>query len=178
MWEPPAWWPELSQRRVVTLTQGTVANHDLTDLVQLVLDALADEDVLVVAGLGRGIASGDLCVPSNAGVEPFIPFEALFPQVDVVVTNGGYGGVQLALHHGVPLVVAGGSEDKPAVAARGADFGVGVDLRTGRLESAAVGRSVRRVLDEPSFRRRAQDLSADYRAADPVRALFDMADGV
>ncbi|MFJ8150291.1 nucleotide disphospho-sugar-binding domain-containing protein [Streptomyces sp. NPDC096048] len=177
-WEPPSWWPELSQRRVVALTQGTVANHDLTDLVQPTLDALADEDVLVVAGLGgREIVPGELRVPSNAHVESFIPFDALFPLADVVVTNSGYGGVQLALQHGVPLVVAGGSEDKPAVAARVADLGVGVDLRTDRPETAAVAQAVRRVLDEPEFRRRARDLSAEYRAADPVRAILDIVDG-
>lgn len=73
-----------------------------------------------------------------------------------MVTNGGYGGVQLALRHGLPLVVAGGSEDKPAVAARVADFGVGIDLRTGRPDAAAVGHAVWRVLDEPAFRRRAR----------------------
>ncbi len=38
---------------------------------------------------GREIAPGDLRVPSNARVESFIPFDALFPLVDVVVTNGG-----------------------------------------------------------------------------------------
>ncbi|MCM3920602.1 glycosyltransferase [Frankia sp. AiPs1] len=175
-WEPPSWWPELSQRRVVALTQGTVANHDLTDLVQPTLDALAGDDVLVVAGLGRQEV-GDLRVPANARVEPFIPFDALFPLVDAVVTNGGYGGVQLALHHGVPLVVAGASEDKAAVAARVADFGVGVDLRTGRPEAAAIGQAVRQVLDQPAFRRRARDLSADYRVADPVHAILDIIDG-
>ena len=35
-----------------------------------------------------------------------------------MLTNGGYGGVQYALAHGVPLVVAGDTEDKPEVAAR------------------------------------------------------------
>ncbi|MDX3363673.1 hypothetical protein [Streptomyces sp. ME02-6978.2a] len=68
-WQPPSWWPGLSQRRVVALAQGTVADHDLTDLVQPALDALADEDVLVVAGLGgRENVAGELRVPSNARV--------------------------------------------------------------------------------------------------------------
>jgi UDP:flavonoid glycosyltransferase YjiC (YdhE family) len=35
-----------------------------------------------------------------------------------MVTNGGYGGVQMALAHAVPLVVAGAKEDKPEVAGR------------------------------------------------------------
>lgn len=46
-----------------------MADHDLTDLVQPALDALADEDVLVVAGLGgRENVAGELRVPSNARV--------------------------------------------------------------------------------------------------------------
>ncbi|MEU8521183.1 hypothetical protein [Streptomyces sp. NBC_01216] len=77
----------------------------------------------------------------------------------------------------MPLVVAGGSEDKPAVAARVADFGVGVDPRTGRPETAEVGQAVRRVPDEPAFRDRARELSADYQAAEPVRAVLDIIDG-
>ena len=49
-----------------------------------------------------------------------------------MVTNGGYGGVQFALAHGVPLVVAGDHEDKPETAARVAGSGVGRNLKTGR----------------------------------------------
>ena len=48
-----------------------------------------------------------------------------------MVTNGGYGAVQRALTTGVPLVVAGDTEDKPEVAARVEWFGAGVNLRTG-----------------------------------------------
>ncbi len=51
-------------------------------------------------------------------MERFIPFDRLLPQVDVFVANGGYGGVQLALSHGVPIVGAGRTEDKIEVNAR------------------------------------------------------------
>ena len=47
-----------------------------------------------------------------------------------MVTNGGYGGVQIALSYGVPLVVAGTTEDKPEVAARVAWSGAGINLKT------------------------------------------------
>ena len=75
-------------------------------------------------------------LPANVRVERFIPHDRLLPHVDVMVTNGGYGGVQQALAHGVPLVVAGDSEDKPEVAARVHWSGAGVDLRTGRPSPA------------------------------------------
>ncbi|KMS82347.1 glycosyl transferase, partial [Streptomyces regensis] len=46
----PEWWHELDgSRPVVHVTQGTVANDDLGMLVEPTIEALADEDVLVVA---------------------------------------------------------------------------------------------------------------------------------
>ncbi|MEV7026207.1 hypothetical protein, partial [Kitasatospora sp. NPDC093558] len=46
----PDWWPELDgSRPVVVVTQGTLANTDLTELVAPTVTALADHDVLVVA---------------------------------------------------------------------------------------------------------------------------------
>ena len=95
--------------------------------------ALARDDVLVVATTGgpdpeplrRGL-------PANVRLERFVPHDLLLPHVDVMVTNGGYGGVQQALANGVPLVVAGDSEDKPEVAARVQWSGTGINLHTGR----------------------------------------------
>ena len=42
-------------------------------------------------------------VPENVRVEPFVPFGELMPFVDVMVTNGGYGGIHFALAHGVAV---------------------------------------------------------------------------
>ena len=85
-------------------------------------------------------------LPANVRLERFIPHDVLLPHVDAMVTNGGYGGVQQALAHGVPLVVAGDSEDKPEVAARVQWSGAGINLHTGRPSPAMVARAVRRVL--------------------------------
>ena len=85
-------------------------------------------------------------LPANVRLERFVPHDLLLPHVDVMVTNGGYGGVQQALANGVPLVVAGDSEDKPEVAARVQWSGTGVNLHTGRPSPAMVARAVRRVL--------------------------------
>ncbi len=118
--DPPPWWDELGDGRpVVHVTQGTLDNADLDRLLLLSLEALAGDDVLVVGTTGgpdpRPLRHR---LPANARLERFIPHDLLLPHVDAMVTNGGYGGVQQALAHGVPLVVAGDSEDKPEVAAR------------------------------------------------------------
>lgn len=116
---PPEWWPELdSGRPVVLATQGTVDIEDYGRLVLPTVEGLADDDALVVATTGGPPVSrlGDL--PANVRAESYVPYADLLPRADAMVTNGGYGGVQYALRHGVPLVVAGGTEGKPEVAAR------------------------------------------------------------
>jgi UDP:flavonoid glycosyltransferase YjiC (YdhE family) len=91
-------------------------------------------------------------LPGNVIAERFLPFDALLPHVDVLVTNGGFGGVQRAIAHGVPLVVAGTTEDKKDVNARVAHSGVGVNLRTDTPTAAAIGRAVATVLGSTRFR--------------------------
>ena len=171
--EPPPWWDELGAGRpVVHVTQGTLDNADLGRLLLLSLEALAGDDVLVVGTTG-GPDPEPLRhrLPANARLERFIPHDLLLPHVDAMVTNGGYGGVQQALAHGVPLVVAGNSEDKPEVAARVRWSGAGVDLHTGRPSQAMVARAVRRVLTRPGYRRRARALQAEIAASDPLDTI-------
>ncbi len=168
----PDWWDDLDGRTVVHVTQGTIDNQDLSSLIGPTLRALADEDVLTVAATGgRPIGSIPGPLPDNARVAQFIPYDLLLPQVDVMVTNGGYGGVHYALAHGVPLVVAGTSEDKPEVAARVHWSGSGINLRTGQPTQAAIRAAVRSVLHDSSYRRRAAELRADmahYRPLDTI----------
>ncbi len=164
-WQPPSWWSDLEgPRPVVLVTQGTVA-VDADDLIRPSLAALADEDVLVVAVTGGPDPATLGPVPANARVERFLPFAELLPHVDAFVTNGGFGGLQLALAEGVPVVAAGTTEDKLEVNARVAYAGVGINLRTDRPEPAVIRSAVRRVLTDPTYARRARGLAAEIAAA-------------
>jgi UDP:flavonoid glycosyltransferase YjiC (YdhE family) len=113
-------------------------------------------------------------LPANVRLERFIPHDRLLPHVDVMVTNGGYGGVQQALAHGVPLVVAGDSEDKPEVAARVRWSGAGIDLRTGRPSPSQVAEAVRRVVADPGFAVRAGALQAAIRRSRPLDTISEV----
>jgi UDP:flavonoid glycosyltransferase YjiC (YdhE family) len=203
---PPEWWPELrGDKPVVLVSQGTVAT-DPANLIVPTLQALAGEDVLVVATTG-GASVNDItrawssavdtdmpvvlhagpmaglapvyvvtmparpnsienaepsALPANARIAPFIPFNTLLPHVDVMITNGGFGGVQLALAHGIPLVVAGASQDKPEIAARVAWSGAGINLKTGSPTAQQIRNAVRDALDNPRYRQNAQRIQADY----------------
>jgi UDP:flavonoid glycosyltransferase YjiC (YdhE family) len=79
----------------------------------------------------------------------FLPYDELLPRTAVFVTNGGYGGVQYALRHGVPIVATGGKEDKPEVGARVAWSGVGRRIRSEKPSSAALCTAIHDVLNRP-----------------------------
>jgi len=167
----PEWWGDLDgSRPVVHVTQGTIDNLDLGRLIRPTIDALANDDVLVVVTLGG--RSADLgAMPANVRVADFLPYDALLPLTDVYLTNGGYGGVQYALSHGVPLIVAGDTEDKPEVAARVAWSGTGIDLRTGNPRAARIAEAVRTILADGGYRDRARAIAADMAATHAVSAV-------
>jgi UDP:flavonoid glycosyltransferase YjiC (YdhE family) len=169
-WVAPDFYRELEGGKpVVHVTQGTVAN-ETPQLIAPALAGLAGEDVLVVLTTGgRPIESLGLgTLPANARIGTFLSYPELLPKTSVMLTNGGYGGVQMALSHGVPLVVAGTSEDKPEVAARVAWSGAGINLKTATPTPEQVRRAVRAVLDDPRYRSRARDLAAEYARHDAV----------
>jgi hypothetical protein len=165
----PPWAGELDgSRKVVLVTQGTVANHNFGLLVAPTLAALANEpDVLVVATTGgRPVEAIPGAIPSNARVASFLPFEWLLPRVNALVTNGGYGSVNQAMSFGVPLVTAGMTEDKADVNARVAWSGVGVNLATNEPTQEALRAAVRTVLDRPAYRLRASQMADEFRRID------------
>jgi UDP:flavonoid glycosyltransferase YjiC (YdhE family) len=78
---PPDWWKELDgSKPVVLVTQGTVANTDLTELIGPTLTALSNEDVTVIAATGKTSAALSGTIPSNARVTPFVPFMEVLPR--------------------------------------------------------------------------------------------------
>jgi MGT family glycosyltransferase len=165
----PPWAHDLDgSRRVVLVTQGTVANHNFGLLIAPTLAALANEpDVLVVATTGgRPVDAVPGAVPSNARVASFLPFEWLLPRVDVLVTNGGYGSVNQAMSYGIPLVTAGMTEDKADVNARVAWSGVGVNLATNEPTQETLRAAVRTVLDRPAYRMRASQMADEFARID------------
>lgn len=176
---PPAWWGDLDHATVVHVSQGTISN-DPVQLLRPTLEALADEPVLVVACTGRleGSLEALASLPSNARAAAYIPYGALLPKVSVVVTNGGFQGVQAALGHGIPMVTAGESEDKPEVCARLQQTGASIDLATATPEPSAIRAAVRRLLTEPSFRLAAGALAQEVAAAGGAQGAVDAIEGV
>ncbi len=175
---PPIWWDELkSGKPVVHVTQGTVATKT-DDLIVPTIQALADEDMIIIVTTGgKPIESINLAqLPSNVRVERFIPHHNLLPHVDVMVTNGGANGVQMALAYGVPLVSAGQTEEKPEISARIQFAGVGIDLKTSTPSPNQLKNAVKKILKFSQYKQRAKLLGtkiASYDTATLAATLLE-----
>jgi UDP:flavonoid glycosyltransferase YjiC (YdhE family) len=176
--DPPSWWPELEDdRSVVLVTQGTVAT-DPHQLMVPSIRALAGEEALVVVTTGGPVdellAALGGHLPDNVRAVQFIPYAELMPQVDVLITNGGYGTVQHALSYGIPIIVAGATEDKPEVAARIAWSGTGLRLRAQSPSVEDLAAAMRSVQSDPRYRARAVTIAQEMRSYDAPRTAADL----
>jgi MGT family glycosyltransferase len=172
----PDWWADLeaakeSGRSVVLVTQGTIAT-DSTELIEPTLRAMEFEDVFVIAAGADPAALSD--IPANARVERFVPFGPLMALVDAYVTNGGYGGVTIALANGVPVVSGGTTEDKAEVGGRVAYTGVGINLKTNRPTAEQLRTAIFSVLRDPSYRQRAEEIQHDLAKHDGPAEAADL----
>ena len=160
---PPSWWSDLKgDRPNVLVTQGTVAT-EASNLIIPTIEALAELEMLVVVVTGgRAIEDLDLnSIRANTRIETFIPYSHLLPHIDVMVTNGGFNGVQIALANGVPMVTAGQTEDKPEICARVEWSGVGINLKTNTPTPAQIRDGVKTVLASPNYQQNAEKIATE-----------------
>ncbi len=170
----PAWFDDLDPALpLVHVTQGTVANTDFSEVVEPTLTALADLPVQVAVTTGGRPLEALPPRPANAFAASYLPYDELLAHTSVLVTNGGYGGLHHAMRHGVPIVIAGDSEDKVETSARVQHAGVGVNLRTGRPTPDAVRAAVQRILADPSYAANARRIGEAIAVAPGAVGLAD-----
>jgi MGT family glycosyltransferase len=159
--KPPEWLTRLSRGRPwVYATEGTV---HVTEPVVLRATALGlaglPLEVILITGDDRDPAQLNLGpLSSNVHVERWVSYPDVLPHTSVVITTGGPGSVLGALCAGVPVIVVPTEWDKPEVAQRVVDSGVGVSLSPRRCTPRALRDAVERLLGDESFRRNAQRL--------------------
>jgi MGT family glycosyltransferase len=174
-WTPPSWWGQTSEKRVVLVTQGTI-NNDFDQLIRPAIRALADLDALVVITTGSKDPEAVQIekLPANVRVERFIPYAHLMPHVDLLLTNGGYGSIQIALAHGVPIVAIGKTEEKPEIANRVQWSGVGIGLKVRIPTEKQIREAVQTVLHTPTYAARAEAIRYEMAGLDAARISADL----
>jgi UDP:flavonoid glycosyltransferase YjiC (YdhE family) len=150
--------------KVILVTQGTF-EKDPGKLLIPTLEAFKNSTYLVIATTGGSETDAlrERFPERNVLILDFIDFDAVMPLSDVYVTNGGYGGVLMAINHALPVVAAGVHEGKLEITTRVGHFGIGIDLKTETPHAHQVRSAVKRVLSEPTYKTKVKKLSAEFR---------------
>ncbi len=149
--EPPAWLESID-RPLVLVTGSTEYQQD-DRLISTALDALADEDVEVVATA----ASNDMALfspPANARVESFVPHGPILARADSVICHGGMGITQKALARGVPVCTIGWGRDQLESGRRVECAGAGAFLPQKKLDAESLRSTWSRARDSRDGARR------------------------
>ena len=142
-------------------------------LVRAALEGLAGEPVRVLATTNRRPPSSPLPVPANARLVDWVSYARTMPLCDAVVCHAGHGTVARALASGVPVVACPHAGDMAENAARIRWARVGVSLPRRFLTPRGVQLAVRRLLGDPGYRRRAEELRDWAAANDGAAAAAD-----
>jgi len=175
-WEPametPGWISRLKGPVVLVSTSTEFQADDR--LLQVALDALADEPVTVIATSPGGRSAG-LHVPANARVEAFVPHLPILEVAACVVCHGGMGTTQKALAAGVPVCVVPFGRDQPEVARRVQVAKAGTRLPASRLNPVRLRRAVSEAM---AMRDGAARIARAFAAAGGAPAAADALEGI
>lgn len=153
-------WRDDDGRDLVLVSFSTGFEQRNVDKVQRALDALADEDVNVVATTGGIVAPNEIAAPANAVVINYAAHDPILRRAALVVGHGGHGTAMRAMRHGVPMVVIPGvAGDQPYVASAVQEWGAGLAIAAD-ADVATIRAAARRVRAEPSFRAAARERAA------------------
>ncbi|SCZ58554.1 MULTISPECIES: glycosyltransferase [Photorhabdus] len=170
--ESPQLWEEDDPRPLVIVTQGTISNTDLNQLILPTLRALATLPIRILATTGgRAVEILSKDLPENVRIEEFISFEHWLPKASLLISNGGYGTINYALSHGTPLLIADAGEGKQEAAFRVVWAGCGTNLDTAHPTESQLKQTVENMLSTDLFKQRAQIVQKDYARHDALAAI-------
>ena len=144
----------------LVLVAPSTAHDSDNRLVRKALAALAEEPVRVVATTNRVAPQNLIEVPANAVLTEWLSYSQLMPAASLVISHGGHGTVARALGAGTPVLVCPIIGDMSETAMRVAWAGAGLSLPWRLCQPTPLKWAARRLLQEPRFAAKAQEIAA------------------
>lgn len=144
----------------LVLVAPSTAHDSDNHLVRATLAALAEEPVRVVATTNRVAPQRPIEVPANATLVEWLSYSQLMPAASLVVSHGGHGTVARALGAGTPVLVCPIIGDMSETAMRVDWAGAGLSLPWRLCRPAPLRWAARRLLHEPAFAAKAEEMAA------------------
>ncbi len=150
----------------LVLVAPSTAHDSGNHLVRTALRAFAGESVRVVATTNRVVPQSPIEVPANAVLVDWLSYSQLMPAASLVVSHGGHGTVARALGAGTPVLICPIIGDMSETAMRVSWAGAGLSLPWRLCQPQPLRWAARRLLADPAFTVRAEQIAAWGRAND------------
>ena len=167
------WLAKLGRPPFVYLSLGTtIIDQSFFDLA---IDAFAQADLAVLMTLGpQHINRPTNSTPPNIRLVRWFPQRRALARASVAVIHGGQGTCMGCVAAGVPAVVVPFAWDQGYHAGRFVTLGNGIRLNRKGLMSQQLLAAVERLLTEPLFKTRAEDLSDEMAQYDGPKRACDL----
>lgn len=153
----------------LVLVAPSTAHDSANHLVRTALAGLAEEPVRVVATTNRVRPQSPIEVPANAVLVDWLSYSQLMPAASLVISHGGHGTVARALGAGTPVLICPIIGDMSETAMRVAWAGAGLSLPWRLCRPSPLRWATQRLLGEPSFTSRAEEIATWGRANDGAK---------
>ena len=174
LWSPPVelptWWQDVPRDRPVVYVN--LGSSGRSDLLPIVLDALADLHVFVVAAtLGR---SPPHRCSGNVRLANFLPGERAAALASLVICNGGSPTTHQALAASTPVLGLASNMDQHLNMDGVQRLGAGILLRSEWTDRSAVRAKVTQVLEDSRYSQAASELAKKFAAYHAPSRLQDL----
>ena len=163
----PEWIDSLPSLPVVHATLGTAV--DRPDLLRIIIEGLADEQVNLILAIGRGRDPAVLgALPKNVRVAEYIPHTKLLPRCHAIIHHAGAGSLIASVEASLPMIMIPLFGDEPPNAARAVAAGLGRMILPSDLTPQAIRQATREVLIDPSYRKNLELVHKEIESLPPV----------
>jgi UDP:flavonoid glycosyltransferase YjiC (YdhE family) len=163
--------PEVEEARVDATPPMILASLSTTyiqgqrEVLQAILDAVADMDVRAIITTGPAVDPAELRAPANAELHRFVPHHELMPAASLVIGHGGHATTMLALAHGLPVLVIPMNPvfDQPVIGRILTQRGAGLSLPNSS-GAAEIRAAIERLLGSAGHLSAARGIGAEIRS--------------
>lgn len=167
----------LNGKPLVYVSLGTLQDP-AGEYFRIVARACAGLELQVVIAAGRNEPRSLRALAGSPIVVQYAPQLELLARASLTITHAGLNTVMQSLLFGVPMVAIPLTHDQPATAARIAWSGTGEVIPPGALTTERLVASVRRVLDDPAFRQKAEGIRESVRSAGGAERAADVVENI
>lgn len=167
-----------ADKPIIYASLGTIFNTFLP-FYRAVVGAFGGKGVTVILSVGHNFKRDKLGeIPDNIHIYESVDQLSVLRRASLFLTHGGMNSVNEALYYSVPLVAVPMADDQPAVAARLAQLGLGVNLDKKSISAQSLYEAATKVMDDKETAERVKTMSRDMHEAGGNAQIVNDLDGL